>query len=67
MTGTDDDDLKSLRASSWALKELQSRLPQFLETLDSMKAEAGPDELPGKDLAGVLDLVSKILRNKYKS
>jgi len=67
MTGTGDDDLKSLRASSWALKELQSRLPQFLGTFDNQKAEAGLDELRGSDLAEVLDLVSNILRINYQS
>jgi len=61
MIGTDDEDLKALRASSWALKELEFQLPRFLETVDGKKAEIAAEKASSSYLSEVLDLVSVIL------
>jgi len=61
MSGTEDDDLRALRASSWALIELQNRLPQFIETLGSRKAETLENKPLSSNLPEILDMVSHML------
>lgn len=57
MKATDDDDLKALRASSWALKHLEIRLPQFLQILANRKISLSKDVTIDNSLSEILELV----------
>lgn len=60
MNSVGEDDLKALRASSWALKELQNRLPLFIQALDDVETGSAANLAVDSHLEVILDMVIQL-------
>lgn len=58
MSGSEDDDLKALRAASWALKELKSAFTQSEWQVNNGPDENGKHAKQPIDYDKICDLVS---------